>query len=122
MLYKVNLNFNHCLFNGLPSVSSRVRQTRATAAAHPLEFEVSRCRTSQFARSFLPAQIRMWNDLPYTEFDSGTLEGFKGAVYHWLLPRVRAGACEVAKAICKQHYCPTWTCAAGFNNNNNIVK
>ena len=40
------------------------------AAAHPLEFEVSRCRTSQFARCFLPAQTRVRNDLPYTVFDT----------------------------------------------------
>ena len=41
MLYRVNLNSN----------------TQAAAAAHPLEFEVSMCRTSRFARSFLPAQV-----------------------------------------------------------------
>ena len=58
------------------------------ATAHPLEFEVSRCRTSQFARSFLPALTRVWNHLPYAVFDSGTLDGFKGAVNRWFLPRV----------------------------------
>ena len=46
ILYKVNSNSNHCLFSELPSASTRVRHTRAAAAAHPLEFEVSRCRTS----------------------------------------------------------------------------
>ena len=70
----------------IPCVSTRSRQRRAAAAAHPLEFEVSRYRTSQFARSFLPAPVRMWNDLPYTVFDTGTLYGFKGAVNRWLLP------------------------------------
>ena len=30
----------------------------------------------------------MWNDLPYTVFDTGTLDGFKGAVNRWLLPSV----------------------------------
>ena len=43
------------------------------AAAHPLECEVSRCRTSQFVRCFLPAKTPVWNDLPYTVFDTGTL-------------------------------------------------
>ena len=86
MLHKVNSNSNHCLFSELPSASTRVRLTRAAAAAHPLEFEVPRCRMSQFERSFLPAQARMWNDLPYTVFDTGTLDGFKGAVNCWLLP------------------------------------
>ena len=66
MLYKVNANSNHCLLIELASASSRVRYTQAAAAAHPFEFEVSMCRTSQFARCFLPAKVRMCNDLPYT--------------------------------------------------------
>ena len=86
MLYKVNPNTKHCLFSELPSASTRVRHTRAEAAAHPLELEVLRCRTSQFVRSFLPAQVRLWNDLHYTVFDTGTLDGYKGAVNRWLLP------------------------------------
>ena len=44
--------------------------TRAAATAHPIEFEASRCRTSQFERCFLLAQTRAWNDLPYTVFDT----------------------------------------------------
>ena len=88
------------LFSELPSASVRVRYTQAAAAA--LEFEASWCRTSPFARCFLPAQTRVWNDLHYTVFDTGTLEGFKGAVKRWLLLRVcfsvfrGAGACRVA--------------------------
>ena len=125
MLNQVNSNSNHCLFSELPSASARVRHTRAAAAAHPLEFEVWRCRTSQFARCFLPAQTRVWNDLPYTSFDTGTLDGFKGAVNRWLLPWVYfsvfrgAGACGVAYAFISNFVVPTWACAAGFNNNNN---
>ena len=46
MLYKVNSNSNHCLFSDLPSASTRVWHSRAAAVAHPLKFEVSRCRTS----------------------------------------------------------------------------
>ena len=79
-LYKVNSSWNHCLFSEIPSTSVRVRHIRAAAPAHPLEFEVSRCITSQFARCFVQAQTRMWNDLPYTVFDTRTLYGFKGAV------------------------------------------
>ena len=86
MLYNVNSNSNYCLFIELPSASDRVRQTRPAAAAHPLEFEVSRCTTSQFARCFLPAQTRVWNDFPDTVLDTGTLDGFKGAANPWLLP------------------------------------
>ena len=86
MLYKVTSNSNRCLFSELPSASVRVRHFRVAAAAHPLEFEVTRCRTSKFARCFLPAQTRVWNDLSYAVFDTATLDGFKGAVNRWLLP------------------------------------
>ena len=45
-----------------------------------LTLQVSMCRTSQFARCFMPAQVQMWNALPYTVFDTGTFDGFKGTV------------------------------------------
>ena len=75
---------------------------------HPLEFEVSP-HSNHFALYFLPAQVRMWKDIPYTVFDSGTLDGVMGAVNRWLLNWVvfssvyrGAGACEVSKAIYQQ--------------------
>ena len=46
MLLNVNSNFNHCLFSELPSATVGVRQTRAAAAAHRLQFEVLRSSTS----------------------------------------------------------------------------
>ena len=58
-LYKVNSNSNHSLFSKLPSAPTRVRHTHGASAAHSLQFEVSRCRTSQFSRCFLPAQVQM---------------------------------------------------------------
>ena len=70
MLYKVNSNSKHCLFSELPSASVSVQHTGAAAEDHPLEFEVSRCRAFQFARYFLPAQTRVWIDLPYTVIDT----------------------------------------------------
>ena len=39
MLYKVNAISNHCLLSDLSSASTRVRQARASAAAHPLELK-----------------------------------------------------------------------------------
>ena len=86
MLYKIHINPKHCLYGELPPACQRVRHTRAAAVAHPCELEVQRCRTSQFGRCFLPAHVRMWNDLPSSVFDSGTLNGFKGAVNRSLLP------------------------------------
>ena len=95
-------------------------------AAHPWEFEVSRCITSQFARSVVPAQVRLWNDLPYTVF----------ALERWMVPRVQStvgclpelcylqfSAEQVLVWLQRQFinniFLPTWACAAGFNNNNN---
>ena len=46
---KVNSHSNHCLLCELLSTSYRFWHTRAASAANPMEFEVSRCRTSQFA-------------------------------------------------------------------------
>ena len=95
--------------------------TQAAAAAHPVEFEVSRCRMFQFARCFIPAKTRVWNDLSYTVFDTGTLDGFKGAVNRWLLPwvcySVFRGACAVGlrKQFINNLVFPNWACA--FNNN-----
>ena len=48
-----------------------------------LEFEASKCGTSQFARCFLPSLTGVLNDLPYSVFDGFC---FKGAVNRWLLP------------------------------------
>ena len=70
----------------LRPVRGYIRHTRAAAVAHPCELEVPRCRTSQFGRRFLPAHVRMCNDLPSSVFDSGTLSGFKGAANLSLLP------------------------------------
>ena len=86
MLHKVNSNSNHCLFSELPFASVRVQYRRAAAATHLFELEVSRCRTFEFVRCFLPAQTRVWNDLPYTVFDTEKLDWFKGAVNRWLPP------------------------------------
>ena len=80
LVYNVNSNSNHYLFSKLPSVFIRVRHTLTAAAAHPLEFKVSRFRTSQFTRCFQPANVRKWNDLPDAGFHTGTLDGFQNAV------------------------------------------
>ena len=124
--YKVNLNSNHCMFSELPSASTRVCHTRAAAAAHPLEFEVSRCRMSQFAMYFLPAQVRMWNDLLYTLFDTGTPDWLKDASQLLVASQScvfssrGAGACGVAKSIYQQLcFSNLDLCSWGNNNNNN---
>ena len=90
----------HLLLLEIDILGQRVYRTRAAAA----QIEVSMSRTSQFARSFLMAQVRLWNDLPYTVFHTGTLDRFKGAVNSWLFSSYfsGAGACEISKAINKK--------------------
>ena len=85
----------HVLFQAhafeLPCVSFHVLYSLFSSfhvlRLHPfvIEFEVCMSRKSQFARCFLSAQTRVGNDLPYTVFDSETLDGFKSAVNRWLL-------------------------------------
>ena len=118
---------SHKWWETLKGLIFGVSSTRAVATVDPLESEVSQCRKSQFARCFLKAQVRMWNDLPYIVFDTRILDMFKGAVNCWLLPWVlfssvfcSSGACVIVKAIYNNSIFPT--CAAGFNNNNIIFK
>ena len=111
-------------------MSPRVRHTQAGAAAHPLEFEVSRCRTYKFARPFLPTQVRMWNSLPYAVFDT--------LAEPWMGWRVQStGGCfpelcclqffvaqvlvGLRKQLLNNFVFPTWACAADFNNNINLL-
>ena len=75
MLCKVNSNSNHYLFRELLSASNRVRHVYRGQSSSILEF--ARRRSFQFAGCFLPANVRMWNELPYiyTVFDTGTYVG-----------------------------------------------
>ena len=137
----VNSKTNLCLLSKIPSVLTRFPHTRATAAAHPVEFEVSKCRTAQFARSSfcqvkslpgtsLPGQVCMWNNLHHM-FDTWRLDGFNGCSQ----PLIASLSCvsfqfSVANVIVvlreefvNNFFFSAWGCAAGFNiNNNNNVK
>ena len=92
-------------------------------------FEVSRRTTLHFARSFLPPQLRMWNDLPYSVFDTETRDGFKGAVNVGCFPElcflqfsVAHVLVELRKKFTNNFVFPAWAYAAGFNNNNNQLR
>ena len=49
--------------------SLRLILIQAAVAAHPYELEILRCRTSQFARCFLPVYVRAWNGLSDAVFE-----------------------------------------------------
>ena len=63
----------------------------------------------------------MWNDLSYTVFDTGMLDGFKSAVNRWWFPRVVFSSvfARLRKQLINNFVFLTWASAAGFNNNNN---
>ena len=76
MFFKVNSNSNHCLFSELPSTFVSGLQCSSCACSSSIRVRsIKVYRTSQFAGCFLPAQTRVWNDIPYTVFDTGTLHG-----------------------------------------------
>ena len=67
----------------------------------------------------------MRNDLPYTVFDTGTLDGlreqsivgcFPEFVFMFSVVQVLLG---LLKQFINNFVFRTWACAAGFNNNNN---
>ena len=67
----------HPLHAELPHQFLPVCVTRAAIAAHTHAFEVPRCRTVQYSRSFIPWSVSLWNDHADPVFDSGGLSGFK---------------------------------------------
>ena len=113
MLHKVNSNSNHCLLSELPSAYTRVRHTLAATTAHRLVFEVSRCRTSQFARYFLTAQDRICMELPSLRY-----------VWHrnicFFSVFCFAGACGVANVIYKKKITHLGLFCWFYYNNNNL--
>ena len=91
---------------------------------------VSWCRTYKFARPFLPAQVRMWNSLPYAVFDT-LAEPWMGwrvqstvgcfpelCCLQFFVAQVLVG---LRKQLLNNFIFPTWACAAGFNNNINLL-
>ena len=72
----------------------------------------------------------MWNDFPYmcTVFDTGKLDGFKGAVNRWCFPELCFLPFSVAqvlvglrKQFTNNFVFPTWASAAGFNYYNDCM-
>ena len=77
LLHKIYYNDKHPLHSFLPDLAVFARNTRQAAAANSLTFSRARYRTSQFARSFVPATIRVWNGLPSDIVESSDLQTFK---------------------------------------------
>ena len=85
MLYKIRLNPDHYLYRYVPDYRPFVRVTRRAVASHPFCLKQSRCCTNQFARSFFPAAVCLWNDLGCEVFDGPLSLGlFKSRVNCYL--------------------------------------
>ena len=80
LFYKIYMNPNHQLHSVLPESYVPARSTRYASAAHRHTLKSIRCRTGQFSRCFMPSTVELWNSLPDTVFEGGTLQSFKSSV------------------------------------------
>ena len=85
MLYKIRCNQMHPLGGALPVPYMSVRVTRGTLIAHRYTYAPSRCRTSQYRRTFIALSVSLWNDLVDPVFDGVGLAGFKSRSNSFLL-------------------------------------
>ena len=64
------------------------RATRGDLFAHGHLSALSRCRTYQYRRTFVPLTASRWNDLSDPVFDGVGLEGFKSRVNAFRCPNL----------------------------------
>ena len=76
ILYKIRCNPMRPLCGALPVPYVPVRVTRGAVIANRFTYEIPRCRTSQYRRTF-PLSVSLWNDLSDPVFDGAGLAGFK---------------------------------------------
>ena len=75
----------HPLYGALLVPYVPVRVTRGAVIAHWYTYARSRCRTSQYRRTFVPFSMSLWNDLSHPVFDGVGLAGFKSRANAFLL-------------------------------------
>ena len=89
MLYKVNWNSNHCLFSELPSASTKYNIPELQS------------QLTHWSLKYQGVQRPNLLSLRWLRFDcgTGTLDGFKGTVSHWLLPWVVFSSISVEQML-----------------------
>ena len=87
MLYKIWSNHRHPLYEMLPGPRVVLRETRGSLSLHRHAFEVPRCKTDQFQRSFIPRMVRLWNVLDCSVFDGVGVGSFKTRANRFLRSR-----------------------------------
>ena len=85
MLFKIRSNPMHPLSGALPLPYVPGRVTRSALVAHIHSFAPTRCRTSQYRRSFVPLSVTLWNDLSDPVFDGVGMVSFKSRANAFLL-------------------------------------
>ena len=85
MLYKIRCNPMHPLCGTLRVPYVPLRVTRGDLIAHRYTYTPSRCRTSQYRRTFIPLSVSFWNDLVDPVFDGVALAGVKSRSNAFLL-------------------------------------
>ena len=85
MFDKIRCDLMHSLCGALPVPFVPVRVTRGPVIAHRYTYEIPRCRTSQFSRTFILLSIFLRNDHSDPVFDGVGLSGFKSRANAFLL-------------------------------------
>ena len=85
MLYKIRCNPMHFLNGALHGPYVPVRASRGALVTHRHTSASTRCRTSQYHRTFVPLLVSLWNDLVDPVFDDALLAGFKSRDNAFLL-------------------------------------
>ena len=85
MLFKIQSNPMHPLMGALPLPYMPAHVTRGALVARRNSFVPSRCRTSQYRRTFVTISVSLWNDLSDPVFDGVGLVGFKSRASAFLL-------------------------------------
>ena len=75
----------HPLSNALPLLYLLTCVTRGALVAHRHSFALSRCRTSQYRRTFMRLSVSLWNDFCDPVFDGVGLGCFKSSENVFLL-------------------------------------
>ena len=85
MFYKVWNNPSHPVRELIPPLHVPLRATRRTISAHRFTLDAPRVRTCQFANTFIPVCVGLWNALDDSCFAGEWIANFKTQVNRFLL-------------------------------------
>ena len=85
MFYKIRDNLGHPMRELFPPLHLPLRATRRTISAHRFTLDAPRVRTVQYARSFIPVCVGLWNALDDSCFVGEWIGFFKTQVNRFFL-------------------------------------